>query len=38
MYDSIMANAHQLEYGEQDMDVEGDTVSVEDTGPPDDEA
>ena len=38
VYDFIMANAHQLEYGEQDINVEDDTMGIEDTGPPDDEA
>ena len=38
VYDFIMANAHQLEYGEQHTDVEDDTVDVEATSPPDDEA
>ena len=38
VYDFIMANAHQLDYGEQGTDVEDDTSDVEDTGPPDDEA
>ena len=38
LYDFIMANAHQLEYGEQDTDVEDDTMDVEATGPPYDEA
>ena len=33
-----MANAHQLEYGEQDTDVEDDTMDMEVTSPPDDEA
>ena len=33
-----MANAHQLEYGEQDTDVEDDTTDMEATSPPDDEA
>ena len=38
VYDFIMANAHQLDYGEQGTDVEDDTVDVEATSPPDDEA
>ena len=38
MYDFIMANAHHLEYGEQDTQVVDDTTDVEDTSPPDDEA
>ena len=38
VYDFIMANAHQLEHGERDTNVEDDTMGVEDTGPPDDEA
>ena len=33
-----MANAHQLDYGEQGTDVEDDFVHVEATSPPDDEA
>ena len=33
-----MANAHQLEYGEQDTDVGDDTTDVEATSPQDDEA
>ena len=38
VYDFIMANAHQLDYGEQGTNVEDDTLDVEATGPPDDEA
>ena len=38
VYDFIMANAHQLDYGEQGTDVEDDTSDVEATGPPDDKA
>ena len=38
VYDFIMANAHQLDYGEQGTDVEDDTLDVEATGPTDDEA
>ena len=38
VYDFIMANAHQLDYGEQGTDAEDDTSDVEDTGPPVDEA
>ena len=33
-----MANAHQLDYGEQGTGVEDDTTDVEATSPPDDEA
>ena len=38
VYDFIMANAHQLDYGEQGTGVEDDTADMEATGPPDDEA
>ena len=38
MYDFIMANAHQLDYGEQGTGIEDDTTNMEATGPPDDEA
>ena len=38
MYDFIMANAHQLDYGEQGTGIEDDTVDMEATVPPDDEA
>ena len=38
VYDFIMADAHQLDYGEQGTNVEDDTLDVEDTDPPDDEA
>ena len=38
VYDFIMANAHQLDYGEQDTDAEDDTPDVEVASPPDDEA
>ena len=38
VYDFIMANAHQLDYGEQGTNIEDDTSDVEDTDPPDDEA
>ena len=37
VYDFIMANAHQLEYGEQDTEAVDDATDLEDTGPPDDE-
>ena len=33
-----MANAHRLEYGEQDTEVVDNTTDLEDTSPPDDEA
>ena len=33
-----MANAHQLDYGEQDTNIEDDNMGVDDTCPPDDEA
>ena len=35
VYDFIMANAHQLDYGEQDTDAEDDTPDVEAASPPD---
>ena len=38
VYDFIMANAHQLDYGEQGTVVEYGIADVEDTGPPDNEA
>ena len=38
VYDFIMANAHQLDYGEQGTNVEDDTADVEDTSSPDDKA
>ena len=38
VYDFIMANAHQLDYGEQGTEVEDGIADVEATGPPDDEA
>ena len=38
VYDFIMANAHQLDYGEQGTNVEDDTADVEAPSPPDDEA
>ena len=37
VYDFIMANAHQLEYGEQDTKAVDDAAVLEDTSPPDDE-
>ena len=38
VYDFIMANAHQLDHGEQGTEVEDGIADVEATGPPDDEA
>ena len=38
VYDFIMANAHQLDYGEQDTDAEDDTPDVEVASHPDDQA
>ena len=38
VYDFTMANAHQLDYGEQDTDAEDDTPDVEAASPPDEEA
>ena len=38
VFNFIMANAHQLDYGEQDTDAEDDTPDVEVASPPDDEA
>ena len=38
VYDFIMANLHQLDYGEQGTNVEDDTTGLEDMSPPDDEA
>ena len=38
VYDFIMANAHQLDHGEQDADAEDDAPDVEAASPPEDEA
>ena len=38
VYDFIMANAHQLDHGEQDADADDDTPDVEAASPPEDEA
>ena len=38
VYDFIMANAHQLDHGEQDADAEDDAPDVEAVSPPEDEA
>ena len=38
VYDFLMANAHQLDYREQDTNIEDDITDMEATGPPDDEA
>ena len=38
VYDFIMANAHQLDYGEQGTNVEDDAPDVEAASPPEDEA